>query len=288
MINEDIKKMLIRLGKAVKTARLGAGERQSDVTKTTGLSQNIVTNLERGSGSAVSSLLAILKHLDLFDDVVAVIETNTKAREHVKISNAQVAKELNIESLGSGVTEQELLATQGDIVKLSDALKDEELTLVLKAHPNNIYRINKTLVLELAKDPTSNIALYENTIQYKALSGSIRQRNVYYATTLQRASITNLNWSVGGLIRKPNTAVDAVINLCADLVEHGKNNAKSLLFMLRKEFSQFNIFVDSISFCEPGEEKQSYLRKGDREVRGERYKALFNKKLIEWLNEIKA
>ena len=288
MNDEDMKEMLRYLGKAIKTARLSAGKRQSDIISATGLSKNILTSVETGCGSATSSLLVILTHLNLYDDVIMAIEANTgsleQGRQRVRPPKPKV---VNVENLAPGATEQELTTVQGDIIKLSDALKDDELLPALKANPNYVYRINKNLASELTNDPVHDIALYANTIRYKTPSGSIHQREVYYATTLQKASTTNLNWSVSGLIRRPNAVVNAVIALSANLANKGKDNAESLLFTLRNEFNKFNIFVDSITFCEASEEKQSHLRKGDREVQGESHNMLFNDKLSEWFDEIK-
>lgn len=283
----DVQKMLKRLGSAVKTARLAKAIRQRDITEETGLSQNIVTNLEVGNGSAVSSLLIVLNHLDLFNDLIDTIEDGADRFDRVRIKPTKMASVVVAASnLGSGASIEELTPDEDAVTELSDALRDEELPPTLAENPTRIYRINKNLVTRLAEDPVSNIAVYTNTVRYETPSGSIRQREVYYAATLEGANATDLTWTVGGFIRKPGAVIHAVINpnkVSNGMTKRAQRNLDGFLVTLRQAFSKFNVFVETVSFDSEDHNRESCLRKGDREILGEVYKGLYSRLLNDWL-----
>ncbi|EGR3221711.1 hypothetical protein N7I40_004082 [Vibrio parahaemolyticus] len=287
----EVPTLLKRFGKAVKSARVAKGERQSDVNEAIGLSQNILTNLETGNGSTLASALAVLQHLGVYDDVIELIKGDDDSlKERVKPSKPKPSKALDISSMSDKEEIFKQLDPENDeIIELSDAIDDDNLFEALKSNPDRVFRINRTLALKLFKELDSSIAVYTRTVRYRTPGGAVRNREVYYATTIETASQIDLSWTVGGFLRKSNSAVDAVLSPdeLGDLRGIVSERSSELLVVLRKEFSKYNVFIDSVSFGKSGITEKSYLRKGRREIRGQRYKDLFESTLSNWLDSIK-
>ncbi|EPE2648700.1 helix-turn-helix domain-containing protein [Vibrio fluvialis] len=280
----QVQAMLERLGSAVKSARIDRGLRQADITEATGLSQNIVTNLESGKGSTLASLLAVLSQLDLVDPIIETIESGVSSdstRERVKPSRAKspVVLEKGKPAL-EGVTKQELMPKTSDPIELTDVVPDDQLEMAIKRYPARIFRINKGLAIQLSSDPMSNIAVFTNTVNYQTPGGAPRNREVYFAASMQAASKVDVPWTVGGLVRRSNAVVVAVLS--ESDASGREDKLASLLLDLRKTFGKSHVFVDEIVIESV---ERSYLRKDDREVRGQLYRDLFESRLTQWMKE---
>lgn len=281
----QIQTMLVRLGSAVREVRVDKKLRQSDITEATGLSQNIVTNLESGKGSTVASLLAVLSQLDLVDPVISAIENSLSGEsvgERVKLSKEKppAALEKGNPALG-GVSRQELMPKTDEPIQLTEQLNDDELELAIRRYPARVFRISKSLAIELASDPASNIAVFTNTVCYQTPGGAPRNREVYFAASLKAASKIDVAWTVGGQVRRPNAIVTAVLSI-SDSADRTEEQLHTLLIDLRQSFGSHNVFVDEVVIEDVA---HSYLRKDDREVRGQLYKDLYQSRLIQWMDE---
>ncbi|GAL22995.1 hypothetical protein JCM19235_1296 [Vibrio maritimus] len=178
----DIQSLLDDLGQAVKAARVDRGLTQADVVKACGLSQNIVTNLEKGKGTAVASLLAILEHLDLADDIIkAILPKEVPTKRDVRY-RAPAEKEpessdsLKLEPL-------ELYRDEDEIITMTRTLKRDELNQALSEDPMGVYRISHAVVGELMRDLQANIAVHIRTCKFRLAGGGVRQKE---ATSLPR------------------------------------------------------------------------------------------------------
>jgi transcriptional regulator with XRE-family HTH domain len=204
---KETKDLLKKVGGIVKRIRLTKKIRQSEITTDTGLSQNIVTNLETGKGSSLTSFLAILDHLELTEILFAALDAEAgrseKLGERCKPAKKQVLKSITklikrptLDSY-EGVSTRELKSAENENIELSVALIESEFFPALKQHPDRVFRIWRELAVQLIGDSTSSIAVFAKKRIQKTLVGS-HEYTVYYATSLQKSAVLDLSWIVGG------------------------------------------------------------------------------------------
>lgn len=296
---EAVVEMLERLGQACRSVRTLKGKRQSDIADATGLSTNVIFNLESGKGVSASSLLVYLKELGAADQFISVLENlgaadddtvvrvtrgrkpkkETKPRPTVK--NTVDPKPQSFDELF--VSDELLSASSTDPVHLPDTVKDTAILKAIQAHPDQVFRVSRDTMLELTK--SDDYAVMSKSVTYITSGASTRQREVYFATAFGHAVESKFVWMVNDFTRDPDKSIVAIIKT-DDLGEHVetvKEHRADLLHHMRTAFGEMGIFVDRVSIR--SEAAKTYLKKGQREVKGARYQSIFISELNTWLDK---